>query len=181
MIKIINIILITNIAIFNSVASSFLDLDRTQAFDLFEGCINVDIRYDVKNFDQLEHCKRVYNGLKIAEFPNTTEDDFKDVSYPELVEIKGYLQIDGVSGLKSLENLFPNLKMIQGQILIHGAVIMITNNPDLEKLGLRSLGHIGEGKMVIEHNPNLCDISIDNWQEVSWNFNISQTVSSVSK
>ena len=150
------------------------NISGTSAHLLTDGCNRVDIRYEKKNFDQLINCRVVLNGLRISDI----KEDLNDLKFPKLTEITGYLMINNVRGLKSLKNLFPNLAVIRGNILIHGSALLLTNNSNLENICLESLSYVGRGHLTFENNPKLCYINTVAWKEFFTSD--SQTVQSVS-
>lgn len=138
------------------------DVDETSAFEITGACNFVDIQYKKENFDQLSNCEVVFNGLKISNI----DEDLSDLSFPKLMEITGYLYINNVTGLTTLQKLFPTLAVIRGNILIDGLAILITNNLNLENIGLQTLYHIRRGDVVLRHNPKLCYIDTVNWFKI---------------
>lgn len=151
------------------------DIDSTNAFNLTNGCNYVDILYDKKNFDQLKNCQVVLNGLKISNI----SENLNDLNFPDLWEITGYLIISNVQNLNSLQNLFPNLAVIRGEILIHGSAVMITNNSNLENIGLKRLSYIERGDVTIFNNPKLCYVDTVDWNKI-FQKNDTQSCHSVS-
>lgn len=80
-----------------------------------------------------------------------------------LREITGYLIIHKVSGLKSISQLFPSLVRIHGTELFQDYSLVITENPDLEDVGLANLSSIANGAIRIEKNEMLCYVNTVEW------------------
>lgn len=55
----------------------------------------------------------------------------KDVHFPELVEITDFFLVYHVKGLKSLANIFPNLRVIRGNTLLTDYALAIYENENL--------------------------------------------------
>lgn len=145
-----------------AVSSNYLkNVDSISAHLLTDGCNHVDIRYEKINFDQLKNCRVVLNGLKISDI----SDDLSDLQFPKLTEITGYLMINNVRKLKTLKNLFPNLAVIRGNILIDDSAMLLTNNANLENVCLESLSYVGRGHLTFENNPKLCYINTVAWKD----------------
>lgn len=53
-------------------------------------CSSLDIRNSVGNLKKLRGCRVIEGYLQIQLFDNAKEEDFKDISFPELREITGY-------------------------------------------------------------------------------------------
>lgn len=47
------------------------------------------------------------------------ESDYENLEYPNLTEVTEFVLFYRVNGLKSLGKLFPNLRIIRGNTLIH--------------------------------------------------------------
>ena len=74
-------------------------------------CSSLDIRNTVQSFSQLNDCRVIEGFLQIVLMDRTNESDFKNLTFPKLREITGYLLLYRVNGLTTLANLFPNLSL----------------------------------------------------------------------
>lgn len=75
--------------------------------------------------------------LQIVLIENNSERDFQPYSFPKLREITGYLLLYRVNGLKSLSNLFPNLEVIRGNILLTDYSFMVYEMQNLQEVRTR--------------------------------------------
>jgi hypothetical protein len=144
------------------------ELEDRHLFKLDNGCKNVDIRFDYRYFEKLNNCKTIHGYLRISDlkFPVNSSLSF------DLVEITGYVLVENVSGLKSLGPLFPKLSVIRGEILHHGLFsLLITNNDDLENIGLSFMTYIGKGNVLIQNNPKLCYTKSVDWLQLRQGLN----------
>ncbi len=66
----------------------------------------------------LDGCKVVEGFLHIVLLSDLS-GEFSNHSYPALREITGYLLLYRVYGLRSIGQLFPNLAVIRGQMLMY--------------------------------------------------------------
>ena len=115
-------------------------------------CSSVDIRNNVTQFEKLANCTVVEGAVQIVLFDRTTENDYANLTFPNLREITHYLLVWRVKGLKSLAQLFPNLSVIRGNTLFANTALAIFENNRLQEIGLRSLTHILHGSIVIYKN-----------------------------
>lgn len=95
------------------------------------------------------------------------EKDVKNISFPELVEITGYLMLYRISGFKSLSKLFPNLAIIRGRDLFKDYSLIIYEMIDLNDIGLSNLVEIERGNVRIEKNEMLCYVDTVNWKQIT--------------
>lgn len=112
----------------------------------------VDIRNNVTQFEKLANCTVVEGAVQIVLFDRTTENDYANLTFPNLREITHYLLVWRVKGLKSLAHLFPNLSIIRGNTLFANTALAIFENNRLQEIGLRSLTHILHGSVFIYKN-----------------------------
>lgn len=82
-------------------------------------CSSKDIRNSVKNFNELKNCRVIEGFLMITLIDKYNETDYDNLTFPELTEVTEFLLLYRVNGLKSLGKLFPNLRIIRGNTLIH--------------------------------------------------------------
>lgn len=82
-------------------------------------CSSKDIRNSVKNFNELKGCRVIEGFLMITLIDKYNETDYDGLEFPLLTEVTEFLLVYRVNGLKSLGKLFPNLRIIRGNVLIH--------------------------------------------------------------
>ncbi|CAD1477296.1 unnamed protein product [Heterotrigona itama] len=126
-------------------------------------CQSIDIRNSASAFGILKDCRVIEGFLQIVLIENNSERDFQPISFPKLREITGYLLLYRVNGLKSLSNLFPNLEVIRGNILLTDYAFMVYEMQNLQEIGLKKLTEISRGSVRIEKNPALCYTTTLNW------------------
>lgn len=97
---------------------------------------------------------------------NAHPSDYEQFTFPDLVEITGYLWIYRVSGLTTLAKLFPNLRVIRGSEFVQAYSLIIWEAQDMTDIGLPSLTHIGAGHVRIEKNPQLCYTDTIAWHHI---------------
>uniref|UniRef100_A0A6P7FHC4 Insulin-like growth factor 1 receptor isoform X3 n=1 Tax=Diabrotica virgifera virgifera TaxID=50390 RepID=A0A6P7FHC4_DIAVI len=96
-------------------------------------CQTIKIRNDPQNLKVLENCTEIWGSLEIVLFENTedygefSEDNYKDLVFPKLRVISGYLFLYNVTHLNSIGQLFPNLNQIGGRHLIRDYSVVIWN------------------------------------------------------
>ncbi|XP_076101459.1 insulin-like peptide receptor isoform X2 [Mytilus galloprovincialis] len=130
-------------------------------------CKNIDIRNKVENFDKLENCTVIEGSLSILLIEGANEEQYRQLSFPNLVEITDYLLLYRVYGLKTLSNIFPNLSVIRGQRLFFNFAFVAFEMMDLEELGLIGLTVIERGAVRLEKNPMLCYIDTIDWTRIA--------------
>lgn len=74
--------------------------------------------------------------LQIVLIENNSETDFQPITFPKLREITGYLLLYRVNGLKTLSNLFPNLEVIRGNILLTDYAFMVYEMQNLQEVSV---------------------------------------------
>ncbi|XP_034183962.1 insulin receptor [Osmia lignaria lignaria] len=126
-------------------------------------CQSIDIRNSVWAFGIMKDCHVIEGFLQIVLIENNSEKDFQNITFPNLREITGYLLLYRVNGLKSLTNLFPNLEVIRGNILLTDYAFMLYEMQNLQEIGLKKLTEISRGSVRIEKNPSLCYTNTLNW------------------
>ncbi|KAL3266264.1 hypothetical protein HHI36_010444 [Cryptolaemus montrouzieri] len=87
-------------------------------------CRSTDIRTHVGQFDKLKNCTKVVGFLKLV----LLEDVPYYPSFPELREITGYLLVFFVTNVYDLGDIFPNLLVIRGNILLQENSLIIHHN-----------------------------------------------------
>lgn len=115
-------------------------------------CASVDVRNNVTGFEKLANCTIVEGWVQIVLLDRTLENDFANLTFPNLREITHYLLVWRVKGLKSLGQLFPNLAIIRGTSLFANSALALYENNKLQEIGLRSLTHILQGSIIIYKN-----------------------------
>lgn len=106
--------------------------------------------------------------------------EYENVSFPNLIEITGYLMLYRLNGFKSLNQLFPNLAVIRGRDLFKDYALIIYEMLDLADIGLKNLMKIERGNVRIEKNENTCYIHTINWDAIVNNhtpyFDVSKNI-----
>ena len=93
--------------------------------------------------------------------------DYKDLSFPALREVTGYVLLYRVYGLQTLSNIFPSLSVIRGQHLFYNYALVVFEMPDFEELGLHSLTRIVRGAIRLEKNPSLCYVDTIDYMRIA--------------
>ncbi|XP_033351033.1 insulin-like peptide receptor isoform X2 [Bombus vosnesenskii] len=124
-------------------------------------CQSIDIRNSASGFGIMKDCRVIEGFLQIVLIENNSETDFQPITFPKLREITGYLLLYRVNGLKTLSNLFPNLEVIRGNILLTDYAFMVYEMQNLQEIGLKKLTEISRGSVRIEKNPALCYTTLD--------------------
>lgn len=102
-------------------------------------------------FKQFENCITIEGSLIISSIT------YGNLSFPNLLVIKGYLVIHKVDNLTSVKQLLPNLVHIQGASpRAPDKALIIRDNKDLVKLDFKKLLRISSGRVEITENPRLC-------------------------
>lgn len=122
----------------------------------------MEIRFLVE-FDKLRDCRVVEGSVSLLLLDDLPGASLRNVSFPELLEITGFLMLYRVSGLKSLHHLFPNLTVIRGQETFRDYSLIIHELEDLEEIGLIHLQSIEKGNVRIEKNSKLCFADKIDW------------------
>ena len=97
------------------------------------------------------------------------DKDIANISFPDLVEITGYLMLYRISGFTSLNQLFPNLAVIRGRTLFKDYALIIYEMLELENIGLNNLVMIERGNVRIEKNEKMCYVDTINWARITMN------------
>lgn len=109
----------------------------------------------------------IEGSLSILLIEGAQEEQYKNKSFPNLVEITDYFLLYRVYGLKTLSNLFPNLSVIRGQKLFFNFAFVAFEMMDLEEIGLIGLTVIERGAVRLEKNPMLCYIDTIDWTQIA--------------
>lgn len=129
-------------------------------------CSDLDIRNEVKNFRKLQGCTVVFGYLQIVLMDNSN-NDFTNITFPELREVTGFVLLFRVFGLDDLGRLFPNLIVIRGATLFADYGLIVYGLPDLKRIGLKNLLSIERGFVRIELCPKLCYASTIEWERIT--------------
>ncbi|XP_074000153.1 insulin-like receptor isoform X2 [Rhodnius prolixus] len=130
-------------------------------------CPSLDIRNSVEMFSQLKGCRVVEGFVNIVLIDDVSESDFKNITFPELKEITGYLLLYRVNGLKSIGTLFPKLSVIRGNILFLNYALIVFEMLNLQEVGLSSLTNILRGSVYFAQNPMLCFVNTIDWNIIA--------------
>lgn len=98
-----------------------------------------------------------------------TLEEVSAYSFPDLVEITGFLLLYRMTAVKTLQKLFPNLAVIRGRELFYDYSLIIYEFDDLEEIGLINLQKIVRGAVRIEKNNKLCFADRIDWSSISEN------------
>lgn len=125
------------------------------------------MRVDIEDLDRLRGCRVIEGSVIIVLLDELTDEMFRNYSFPELVEITGYLMLYRISGIKSLGTLFPNLAVIRGRQLFKAYSLVIYECENLEDIGLSNLQTIERGHVRIEKNNQLCFTDRIDWSLIA--------------
>lgn len=92
---------------------------------LFSVCRSMDIRNVASELKKLDGCIVVEGFVQIILMDRYTDNLFDNYTFPMLTEITDFLLLFRVNGLKTLNKLFPNLKVIRGNTLIKNYALVI--------------------------------------------------------
>lgn len=68
--------------------------------------------------NELRECRIIEGFLMLTLIEKYNDTDYDNLTFPELTEITEFFILYRVNGLKTLANLFPNLRIIRGNSLI---------------------------------------------------------------
>ena len=114
---------------------------------------------------KLNNCKIVDGSLTIA---NIKDQTIRNLSFPSLIEVTGYLEILNNDYLLSA-GIFPNLSIIRGKILKESTALEISGNENIVEIGLKSLKVVYSGNVRIRNNKNLCFADTVDWSVIAVN------------
>ncbi|XP_050667012.1 insulin-like peptide receptor [Leptidea sinapis] len=118
---------------------------------------------------KLQNCTIVLGDLNISLLERTKRSDFKELSFPNLKEVTGFVVVYRVAGLESLGQLFPNLMRIRGNTLMSNYALIIYDMPKLREVGLYNLLKIDRGGVIIWTGPLTCYLDTINWKAIAPN------------
>lgn len=98
-------------------------------------------------------------------FSDVTANNYTGIVLPELREITGYLLLFRVNGLKTLGQIFPNLRVIRARDLFFGSGLIIYEVDDIQSISLRKLSYLGHG-VIASNNPQLCFLNMPDWSVI---------------
>lgn len=133
-----------------------VEISEKILFELGRNCGSRDIRGNPNKLKLLENCRSILGNLRISDMPKATGEQIERFSFPDLANIKGYLLIDNVGGLKTLSQLFPNLTTIKGTETFRGFSLLIRNNRELHEIITSRPMTVETGIVKLVGNPNLC-------------------------
>ncbi|XP_014295647.1 insulin-like receptor [Microplitis demolitor] len=150
------------------VTASFTERS-TQTFHPTEGevCQSIDIRNSVTQFSRLKGCRVVEGFVQILLIDHADDSAYTNLTFPDLVEITGYLLLYRVNGLRSVGQLFPNLTVIRGHSLFINYALVAFEMMNLQEVGLYSLTDILRGSVRFEKNPMLCYVDTVDWDIIA--------------
>lgn len=125
------------------------------------------MRNDLEKIHLLTKCRVVEGSVAILLIDEITENDIRNISFPDLVEITGYLMLYRIGGFTSLNQLFPNLALIRGRELFKDYSLIIYEMLELTEIGLYNLVEISRGNVRIEKNEKLCHYNTINWAKIT--------------
>lgn len=85
----------------------------------------MDIRNSPTFLVQLRGCRVIEGFLQILLMDQYEAVDFSNYTFPELVEVTGFVLLYRVNGLTTLRTLFPNLAVIRGDKLFNNNALVI--------------------------------------------------------
>lgn len=135
----------------------------------FSICGSRRIVNTVSQLRKLRGCSVIEGNLQIVliESDRDISAEWEKYSFPELVQITGFLLVFRVHGLRSLGQLFPNLAVIRGMALQNDYALVIYYAMQLETVGLHSLTSIMRGSVRIQENYNLCNADTIDWSAIT--------------
>jgi insulin-like growth factor 1 receptor len=174
------LIILTNFSMILTIAGSSLNssylssssqlLSQSSSNYDFVVCASVRIRGIVqyKYIQKLQRCSIILGNIQIvnADFSILSDNKQKTV-FKNLIEITDYLLIFQVKGLKSLENIFPKLKIIRGDHLFKNSfsfIIFLTNS--LYDIAIPNLMKIQNGNLLLSRLYHTCYINTINWKSL---------------
>ncbi|KAG5669147.1 hypothetical protein PVAND_017042 [Polypedilum vanderplanki] len=129
-------------------------------------CKTVDARFDMNKINGLSGCRVVEGSITILLMDDMEARDVVNFTFPELVEVTGFIMLYRIGGFTSLDQLFPNLAVIRGRDLFKDYSLIIYEMLHLTDIGLKNLMTIERGNVRIEKNENLCFTNSINWNQI---------------
>lgn len=98
-------------------------------------CEDVIVINNVGQFEEnLRGCTVIVGYLKIFLIEKAKIQEYQNISFPELTEVRGFFLVYRVYGLTSLGKLFPNLSVIRGMTLITDYSFVLHDVPHLQEV-----------------------------------------------
>ncbi|KAG5667137.1 hypothetical protein PVAND_015134 [Polypedilum vanderplanki] len=129
-------------------------------------CKSIDVRFYFVKIHSLTGCRVVEGSITILMMDEITPKDVANITFPELVEVTGFIMLYRVGGFTSLNQLFPNLSVIRGRDLFKDYSLVIYEMIHLEEIGLKNLMAIERGNVRIEKNELMCFSKTINWKNI---------------
>ncbi|XP_046968201.1 putative molluscan insulin-related peptide(s) receptor [Vanessa cardui] len=129
-------------------------------------CVNMFLNH-IEKLKKLENCTIVVGDLKISLLERTKPEDFRNLTFPKLKEVTGYMVVYRVAGLETLSNLLPNLARIRGNTLLYNYALIIYDIAHLREIGLNSLLKIDRGGVIIWGGPLTCFVNTIDWNAIA--------------
>lgn len=136
-------------------------------FCLILVCRGVQVRNDLDKIHALAGCRVVEGSVAILLIDEIKEKDVLNITFPNLVEITGYLMLYRIGGFTTLNQLFPNLAVIRGRELFKDYSLIIYEMLELTEIGLGNLIEISRGNVRIEKNEKMCFVNTINWLKIT--------------
>ncbi|XP_034934198.1 insulin-like receptor [Chelonus insularis] len=150
-----------------SYAQLSTSLKKTSNSSRSDVCQSIDIRNSVTQFSRLEGCRVVEGFVQILLIDHADDAAYANLTFPDLVEITGYLLLYRVNGLRSVGRLFPNLTVIRGHSLFINYALVTFEMMHLQEIGLHHLTDIQRGSVRFEKNPALCYVDTIDWDIIA--------------
>ncbi|PAA54798.1 hypothetical protein BOX15_Mlig016060g2, partial [Macrostomum lignano] len=146
------------------------------AHDRFKLCgsVSISVYTDSEQIGAASNCT-VINGhlmISLLNVGNGTEEPEiagpkGRVYFPYLREVSEYVLLYRVSGLTSLDQLFPKLSVVRGMKTLDEYSFVLFDVLHLTSIGLPWLRHIGgPGGLRVDNSPMLCYLNTVHWSRV---------------
>ncbi|XP_013104155.2 insulin-like receptor [Stomoxys calcitrans] len=127
-------------------------------------CKSLDIRNSPSEMKQLANCTVIEGFLLINLINCGSFEDYTE-TFPLLTEVTDFIIVYQVYYLRSLGQIFPNLRIIRGRTNFEGYGLLVYLNSHLEELALPKLTMIGSG-VRIDRNVMLCFVKTIDWTQI---------------
>ncbi|XP_072930210.1 putative molluscan insulin-related peptide(s) receptor [Epargyreus clarus] len=148
---------------------SIIDLVASQkqvaSFEYRKICRSIHCK-SIPELMKLRNCTVVLGTVTIT-LESTTKEDFRNISFPELREVTGYMIVYRVFGLASVGNLFPNLVRVRGETLVSNFALIIYEVPHLVDIGLYNLLKVDRGGVILYGGVSTCYMDSINWELIT--------------
>ncbi|KAH8337252.1 hypothetical protein KR059_004227 [Drosophila kikkawai] len=132
-------------------------------------CGSLEIN-EIADFRKLQNCTHVVGHVRIAYLEVPSSNFSLQTLSSNISEISDYLLVHRCSGLSSLQEIFPRLRIIRGQgLLLDQYALVVYENRNLRELGLVELLRVQRGFIRIESNPMLCFVETIDWMYLMGN------------